>query len=66
MVFRRSSFSGAGNCVEVADHEGVVLVRNSRHPQRVLAFPQARWQAFLAGVKNGDLDALSPLRRGSA
>ena len=55
--WHRSSFCGAaGSCVEVADlHDGAVAIRRgaSTHDQ-VLTFTAAEWDAFLAGVKDGE------------
>jgi len=53
----RSSFSYAnGNCVEVLTHtDGRVEVRNSRFPDKQMPpFTQAEWDAFVAGVRNGE------------
>lgn len=50
MQWRKSSFSGAGNggCVEVAWPGPQVAVRDSKNPSGPgLAFPRARWHAFL-------------------
>ena len=51
------SFSN-GNCVEVASlPDGSVGVRHSRIPDGpVLRFTAGEWQAFLAGVRNGEFD----------
>jgi hypothetical protein len=57
--WRKSSYSGNGgdNCVEVADRDGVVLVRDtkdrSKAPHR---FTRAEWKAFTAGVCAGEFD----------
>ena len=50
-VWRKSSASGSGNCVEVAmDRE--VLVRDSRHPERgMICFSSESWMRFLLGVR---------------
>lgn len=52
-----SSYSYAnGNCVEVRRHpDGQVEVRNSRFPDQCLpAFTSDEWNAFVAGVNNGE------------
>ena len=58
-LWRKSSFSSMGNCVEVAiggGHPGVA-VRNSRDPDgSVLIFTAAEWTAFVLGVKNAEFD----------
>ncbi|MBG0828531.1 DUF397 domain-containing protein [Planomonospora sp. ID67723] len=55
----KSSLSSTNNeCVEVARPDrGPVLVRDSKDPDGPkLAFTQAEWRAFVAGVKGGELD----------
>jgi Domain of unknown function (DUF397) len=54
--WRKSSFSGQWNCVEVAMLDnGEVGVRHSRHPAGpALVFTAAEWSAFVAGVVNGE------------
>lgn len=50
--FRRSSFCGAGNCVEVGyGHGGTVLVRDSKdRTGPFLVFTHAEWDAHKAGI----------------
>ncbi|WP_307832713.1 DUF397 domain-containing protein [Planomonospora sp. ID91781] len=70
-VWRKSSHSGGGsNCIEVAladdaqavgghkaDAERLFLVRDSKDPDGpVLTFTPSEWDAFLAGVKDGEFD----------
>lgn len=56
--YHKSSYSGAGNCVEVRmSQASEVMVRHSRRPTAgYLTFTSAEWQAFLLGVKNGEFD----------
>ena len=51
--WRKSSKSGnGGQCVEVADHDNRVMVRDSKNPEGTkLAFTTALWKAFTAKVK---------------
>jgi hypothetical protein len=64
----RSSGQG-GNCVEVGvigdprvaacevTSDELHLVRDSKDPEgAVLAFPPADWDAFIRGIKNGELN----------
>ena len=54
--WRKSSFSEAGNCVEVATVQGksVLLVRDSKHGNdAILALPPAAWREFLREVRSG-------------
>ncbi|OKI57858.1 DUF397 domain-containing protein [Micromonospora sp. CB01531] len=52
-TWRKSSRSGNGECVEVADNvPGVVGVRDSKDPTGpVLAFDPRTWRAFVEHVK---------------
>ncbi len=52
--WRKSSFSGSqgGNCVEVAGHEGMILVRDTKDHGHVHRFTAASWSAFIAAVRN--------------
>jgi len=60
-VSRHSDTSGDGRrCVEVGalgDGSGRVAIRHSRHPEGpVLVYTAAEWQAFTAGVRDGEFD----------
>lgn len=54
----KSSFSAAGNCVEVAHLPGGgVAVRDSKdRGKSALVYTGPEWEAFLAGAKNGEFD----------
>ncbi|GLY20002.1 DUF397 domain-containing protein [Kineosporia sp. NBRC 101677] len=57
LTWRKSSHSGGGdNCVEVSfDPEGYVGVRDSKNPNGGhLTFSAHEWQAFHAGVRDGE------------
>lgn len=58
--WRKSSFSGGngGACVEVAGHDGMILVRDTKDHGHgtVQRFTRAEWHAFVAGVRNGEFD----------
>jgi hypothetical protein len=61
-AWRKSSYSGAngGNCVEVADGPGALLVRDSKDPDGPrLSFGLAMWEAFTASVRAGERSVLS-------
>jgi hypothetical protein len=49
----KSSYSSQGNCVEVADHGGRVLVRDTRQAGTgpVLRFSLSAWRRFADQVK---------------
>jgi hypothetical protein len=54
----KSSFSAAGNCVEVAHLPGGgIAVRDSKDRARAPhVYNRAEWEAFLAGARNGEFD----------
>lgn len=55
--WRKSSFSGPNNCVEVAHLRGRVAVRDSKNPGgSPLVFSAEAWATFLAGAKSGEFD----------
>ena len=52
--WRKSTFSGGngGNCIEVGDHGGRVLVRDTKDREGpVLTVSPAAWRKFAAKVK---------------
>ena len=58
-VWRKSTRSGGngGNCVEVAQLDDAVAVRDSKDRQGpVLVFTPAEWAAFLGGARDGEFD----------
>jgi hypothetical protein len=54
----KSSFSAAGNCVEVAHLPGGgVAVRDTKDRAKTPhVYTRPEWAAFLAGAKNGEFD----------
>jgi hypothetical protein len=57
-VWRKSTRSGTNGCVEVALDAAGVAVRDSKQQGNgpVLLFTAREWDAFLAGVRNGEFD----------
>lgn len=57
-VWRKSTRSGStGNCVEVADLDRTVGVRDSKNPTGpALMFDRDAFAAFISGVKAGEYD----------
>ncbi|HEX5494292.1 MAG TPA: DUF397 domain-containing protein [Mycobacteriales bacterium] len=57
-TWRKSSYSGGngGQCVEVADLDGTVGIRDSKNPGPALTVLPAAWAAFLDSVRNGQFD----------
>lgn len=64
LVFKTSSYSDTGQCVEVGQVPGggpLVAVRHSRlHNGPALTFTSAEWHAFVRGVKDGEFDVPAP------
>ncbi|MCY1142899.1 DUF397 domain-containing protein [Actinoplanes sp. Pm04-4] len=58
LTWRKSTRSGAaGHCVEVAAVPSAVLMRDSKDVAGpVLAFGDAGWARFIAGVRDGEFD----------
>jgi hypothetical protein len=54
----KSSFSAAGNCVEVAHLPGGgIAVRDTKDRTKTPhVYTRPEWEAFLAGAKNGEFD----------
>lgn len=53
----KSSFSAAGNCVEVAHMTDGVALRDSKdRVKQAHIYTRAEWDAFLKGAKNGEFD----------
>ncbi len=57
-VFRKSSFSDSGGCVEVAKFaDGSVQVRDTKDPAHTtLTFTTHEWAMFLKGVRNNEFE----------
>jgi Domain of unknown function (DUF397) len=56
--WRKSTYSGAngGGCVEVAGHDGMIVVRDTKDYGRgpVCRYTPAEWRVFIAGVRSGE------------
>jgi hypothetical protein len=60
--WRKSSFSEAGNCVEVADRGELVLVRDSKLAAvpGVLSFSLPTWREFIRAIDQVQLSGRGP------
>lgn len=58
VVWRRSSRSEAGACIEVARIPSLVAIRNSVFGNDlVLVLTEPQWAAFVSGIKAGEFDS---------
>jgi hypothetical protein len=66
--WRKSSYSGnGGDCVEVADYDNHLMVRDSKNPEGAkLAFTTVSWKAFTAKVKASLAHCRSPVNMSSS
>jgi hypothetical protein len=59
MKWRRSSRCGSNACVEVAEVAGGIAMRDSKDENSpVLVFTEESWNAFVAGVMDGEFEQL--------
>jgi hypothetical protein len=59
LSWRKSTWSGTGNCVEIAKFGPDLLVRDSKNATGpFLVFTKIELHAFLAGAKAGEFDDL--------
>jgi Domain of unknown function (DUF397) len=58
-VWRKTSYCASGECVEVATHNGLVVLRDSKRPGgSVLVYTPDEWLTFVRGIKAGEFDDL--------
>ncbi|MEK8144343.1 DUF397 domain-containing protein [Streptomyces sp. M10(2022)] len=55
----KSSNAEGSDCLELAEHEGEILLRESDHPDVVVRTTRAKLRAFLGGAKAGEFDDLA-------
>ena len=54
--WHKSSHSDDGGCVEIAEADGLIGVRDSKDPGGpILTFNRHEWAAFTAGIVDGSL-----------
>lgn len=57
-LWRKSTHSSIGGCVEVAMQGDRVAVRDSKDPQGpILEFSRTEWRAFINGVRDDEFNA---------
>jgi hypothetical protein len=55
LAWRKSSRCGNSSCVEVAEFDDQILVRDSKNPeQSALSFTKEEWTAFRLGMVAGE------------
>jgi hypothetical protein len=57
-TWRKASFCQSGECVEVAEQNGMIILRDSKAPRRVLRYSTEEWQSFVLGIKAREFDDL--------
>ncbi|MFJ9028275.1 DUF397 domain-containing protein [Streptomyces sp. NPDC102274] len=55
----KSSNADGNNCLELAQRDGEILVRESDNPDVVIHTTPAKLRAFLDGAKEGEFDDLA-------
>jgi hypothetical protein len=60
-MWRKASFCASGECVEIAERNGMIVLRSSNglalRPRRV-QYTAKEWQTFVRGIKAGEFDDL--------
>ncbi len=59
-AFRAASFCAGGECVEVAQRDGMIVLRDSTRPDGMLHYAVEDWGSFVRNIKSGQLDCLGP------
>jgi hypothetical protein len=51
-IWRKASFCASGECVEVAQRDDLIIVRNSAQPHgSMLRCTAGQWRSFISNVK---------------
>jgi hypothetical protein len=59
ITWRRSSFCAQGECAEIANRDGLILLRSSLAPREVVAYTPAGFRALQLRIKAGEFDHLA-------
>jgi Domain of unknown function (DUF397) len=51
--WRRSMYCASNDCVEIAQVNGTIMLRNSTKPRRVVRYTPEEWRAFTQGLQAG-------------
>ncbi|RPK94518.1 hypothetical protein EES46_01010 [Streptomyces sp. ADI98-10] len=55
----KSSNAEGSDCLELAEHGGEILLRESDNPDVIVRTTRAKLRAFLGGAKEGEFDDLA-------
>ena len=56
-VWRTASFCASGECVEVAERDGMIILRDSTRPTgHVLNYGAEEWRSFVRHIKADELN----------
>ncbi|MFE2845155.1 DUF397 domain-containing protein [Streptomyces scopuliridis] len=55
----KSSNAEGSDCLELAEHDGEILMRESDNPDVIIRTTPAKLRAFLDGAKEGEFDNLA-------
>ena len=59
LAFRTASFCGGGECIQVAQRDGMIVLRDSTQPYgAMLHYAVGDWSSFVRNIKSGGLDGL--------
>ena len=58
-AFRTASFCTGGECVEVGQRDGMIVLRDSTQPRGIMIhYAVGDWGFFVRNIKSGQLDGL--------
>jgi Domain of unknown function (DUF397) len=60
LAWRKTSFCASGECIEVAQRDDLIILRDSTQPDgRMLRYPAEQWRSFICTVKASEFDSPS-------
>jgi Domain of unknown function (DUF397) len=59
LAWRTASFCQSGECIQVAQRDGLIILRDSTRPRgTLLHYDAGIWRCFIRDVKAGEFDDL--------
>ena len=59
-AWRTASYCASGECVQVTQRDGLIILRDSTRPDGItLPYGAVKWRSFVAETKAGKFDSLS-------